>query len=210
MGWNVVAVEYRLAQVALALAPVEDCLCAVRYLAAQARTYNIDVNRIVVSGASAGGHLALTPGMIPDNAGLDRECTGDLSTNDGSRTTPLPRVAAIVNFYGVTDVADVIDGPDRSERAVLWLVSRPNREEIAKRVSPLTYVRPGLPPLLTIHGEKDTTVPYQHAVRLHEAVSKAGVPNKLLTIPGAKHGGFSPEERSKVYTTIREFWPRAA
>jgi hypothetical protein len=42
MGWNVVNVEYRLARVALAPAAVEDCLCALRYVAAQAKTYNID------------------------------------------------------------------------------------------------------------------------------------------------------------------------
>jgi len=57
MGWNVVNVEYRLGRVALAPAAVEDCLCALRYLNAQAKTYNIDTNRLVVTGESAGGHL---------------------------------------------------------------------------------------------------------------------------------------------------------
>src|SRR5687767_8254830 len=69
MGWNVVNVEYRLARVAPAPAAVEDGLCALRYLAAQAKTYMIDVNRIVVTGESAGGHLSLTSAMIPDSAG---------------------------------------------------------------------------------------------------------------------------------------------
>jgi dipeptidyl aminopeptidase/acylaminoacyl peptidase len=76
---------------------------------------------------------------------------------------------------------------------------------VAHRVSPLTYIRAGLPPILTIHGDADTTVPYQHAVRLHEALNKAGVPNQLLTIPGGKHGNFTPEERTRIYVTIREF-----
>ncbi|HET9362452.1 MAG TPA: alpha/beta hydrolase, partial [Vicinamibacterales bacterium] len=58
LGWNVVNVEYRLARVAPAPAAVEDCLCALRYLAAQAKTYGIDVSRIVVTGESAGGHLS--------------------------------------------------------------------------------------------------------------------------------------------------------
>ncbi len=44
MGWNVVNVEYRLGKVALAPAAVEDCLCALRYIAAQAKTYDIDTN----------------------------------------------------------------------------------------------------------------------------------------------------------------------
>jgi dipeptidyl aminopeptidase/acylaminoacyl peptidase len=85
------------------------------------------------------------------------------------------------------------------------MASLPNREEIARRVSPLTYVRPGLPPVLAIQGDADPTVPYQHSVRLTEALSKADVPNQLVTIPGGKHGGFSREERTRIYATIREF-----
>ena len=133
--------------------------------------------------------------MIPESAGLDLECTG----------APLPRPAAVINWYGITDVADVIDGPHRANAAAQWMGSLPNKMEIAKRVSPLTYARAGLPPILTIHGDADTTVPYQEAVRLHEALAKVGTPNQLLTIPGGKHGNFTPEERTKIYSTIREF-----
>ena len=195
MGWNVVNVEYRLARVAVAPAAVEDCLCALRFINNQAKTYDIDTTRLVVTGESAGGHLALTTGIIPDTAGLDRECAG----------AALPKVAAVINWYGITDVFDVIEGPHRANAAMQWFGSLPNREEIAHRVSPLTYVRSGLPPILTIHGDADTTVPYQHAVRLHEALSKAGVTNQLITIPGGRHGNFTPAERTKIFSTIREF-----
>jgi acetyl esterase/lipase len=195
MGWNVVNVEYRLARVSLAPAAVEDCLCALRWIGANVSKYGIDVNRLVVTGDSAGGHLALTTGMIPESAGLDRECPG----------APLPKVAAIVNWYGITDVADLLDGPNRKGYAVAWLSSMQNRSEIASRVSPLTYVRPGLPPIITIHGDADPTVPYTHALRLKEALDHAGVQNQLVTIPGGKHGGFTPEERVRIFTAIREF-----
>ena len=195
MGWNVVNVEYRLARVSLAAAAVEDCLCALRWVATQAKTYGFDTSRLVVSGDSAGGHLALTTGMIPESAGLDRECPG----------VPLPKVAAIVNWYGITDVADVMEGPNQKSYAVAWMGSMPDRAQIAKRVSPLTYVRSGLPPILTIQGDADPTVPYSHGVRLHEALKQADVPNQLLTIPGGKHGEFTPEERTRIYVTIREF-----
>ena len=195
MGFNVVNVEYRLAKVSLAPAAVEDCLCALRFVAAHAQTYNIDPTKLVVSGGSAGGHLSLTTGMIPESAGLDRECPG----------VPLPKVAGIVNFYGITDVGDLLDGPNLKTYAVTWMSSMPNRMEIARRVSPLTYVRADLPPILTIHGDADPTVPYTHAQRLHKALTEAGVDNKLLTIPGGKHGNFKPDERARIYETIREF-----
>lgn len=77
MGWAVINVEYRLARVALAPAAVEDCICALRWVIRNAEQYNIDVSRLVVTGYSAGGHLALTTGLIPSSAGLDRQCPGN-------------------------------------------------------------------------------------------------------------------------------------
>lgn len=195
MGWNVVNVEYRLARVSLAPAAVEDCLCALRWVAANAKQHHIDASRLVVTGDSAGGHLALTTGMIPESAGLDRECPG----------VPLPKLAAIVDWYGITDVNDLLDGPNRKSYAVAWLSSMPDRPQIAKRVSPLEYVRAGLPPVLMIHGDADPTVPYQHSVRLKDALDKAGVPNQLYTVPGGHHGGFTAPENVGVYTAIKAF-----
>jgi acetyl esterase/lipase len=150
----------------------------------------------VVTGESAGGHLALALGIIPESEGFDRECAAN---------TPLPKVAAVLNWFGVSDVPDVIDGPHRAAAAVRWFGSLPNRMEIAKRVSPITYVRTGLPPILSVHGDADTTVPYQQSVQLHAALTKLNVPNQLITIPGGKHGGFTSEQRDHIYLTIREF-----
>ena len=85
----------------------------------------------------------------------------------------------------------------------------PNRIEVAKRVAPLNYVRAGLPPILTVHGDADPTVPYQHAVRLHRALDAAGVKNQLITIPKGGHGGFSNPETIRAYRAIFEFLGRA-
>jgi acetyl esterase/lipase len=194
-GWSVVNVEYRLARISLAPAAVEDCRCALRWVIRNARQYNFDTSKLVVTGHSAGGHLSLTTGMLPSSAGLDRGCPGSEEL----------KVAAIVNWFGITDVVDLLDGANMKEYAVAWLSSMTNREEIARRVSPLTYVRNGLPPIITIHGDADPVVPYSHAVRLQETLTKAGVPNQLVTIPGGKHGGFSRDEASRAFAAIREF-----
>src|SRR2546422_11779261 len=74
MGYSVVNVEYRLADVSLAPAAIEDCRCALRWVVAHAKEYNIDTDRIVIAGASAGGHLALTTGMLRTSDGFDRFC----------------------------------------------------------------------------------------------------------------------------------------
>jgi acetyl esterase/lipase len=195
MGWNVINVEYRLAKVSQAPAAVEDCLCALRWAYQKAKDYNIDTTRLVTMGNSAGGHLALTMGMVPASAGLDRQCPG----------TEELKVAAVINWYGITDVNDLLAGPNMKTYAVTWLGSMTNRDEIARRVSPLTYVRAGIPPVITIQGDADPTVPYMHGIRLQQALDKAGVPNQHVTIPGGKHGGFTDAEMAKAYAAILSF-----
>jgi dipeptidyl aminopeptidase/acylaminoacyl peptidase len=66
-------------------------------------------------------------------------------------------------------------------------------------------LRPGLPPVLTLHGDADDIVPYQHAVRLHQALQKAGTPSELHTIAGGNHGGFTLEENLEAMRVIRAF-----
>jgi acetyl esterase/lipase len=195
MGWNVVNVEYRLGGEALAPAAVVDSFCALRFVSAQAEQYNIDTSRIVVSGQSAGGHLALSMGMIPESEGFADACP------DGET----PEVAAVINWFGVTDVPDVIDGENRSNAAARWFGDMPNPLPLARRLSPLTYVRDDLPPILTIQGDADNVVPYPEGVALHEALAGTNVPNQMLTIPGGGHGGFSADERNLIYATIQEF-----
>jgi acetyl esterase/lipase len=195
MGYAVVNISYRLARVADAPAAVEDCLCALRWVIRNAKEYGFDITRIVTTGYSAGGHLALTTGMIPASAGLDRQCPG---------TEPL-NVAAIVNWYGIADVADLLDGANMKTYAVTWLGSRPDRVDVAKRLSPLSYVRAGLPPVLTIHGDADPTVPYSHATRLHAALQQVGVATELVTIPKGLHGNFPMPEQQRAVDAMRAF-----
>jgi acetyl esterase/lipase len=198
MGFSAVNVEYRLAKVSLAPASVEDCRLALRWIFKNAKAYGFDTTRIVITGGSAGGHLALMTGMLDESAGFDAPKEWD------HQIFPMS-VAAIVNWFGITDVKDLLAGPNRQNYAVSWLGSQPNRDQLAARVSPLTYVRKGVPPILTIHGDNDNLVPYGHAVRLHKALTKANVPNQLVTVPGGKHGGFTRDQMISAFTTIREF-----
>ncbi len=206
MGFAVVNVGYRLADVALAPAAVEDCLCALRWIARNAEQYGLDASRVVVTGMSAGGHLSLTTGMIPSSAGLDRQCAARAFS--GPRPADPATVAAIINWYGITDVVDMLDGPNVKGYAVEWLGSLPNRVEVASRVSPVNYVREGLPPIFTIHGDADPIVPYEHAVRLKDKLDAVGAANELHTVPGGGHGGFNDEETLEIYEKIFSFLAR--
>lgn len=205
MGWAVINVEYRIARQSPAPAAVEDCRCALRWVAYNAPQYNLDTSKIVLTGSSAGGHLALITGMLPAESVLNRQCATDNNTRWRDATEPQIKVAAIVNWYGITDVSELLDGPNAKHYAQEWFGSLANREDIARRVSPVNYVRAGLPPVITIHGEQDDIVPYTQAVRLHAALDKAEVPNRFITIPGGKHGGFSRKDFVNCFAAIREF-----
>ena len=196
MGFNVVNVEYRLGRVARAPAAVEDCRCALRWVIRNAETYGFDAQKLIVTGRSAGGHLSLSTGMLPVSAGFDAECISGAE----------PKVAAVINYYGITDVADLMSGkPNEKSYTVSWLGSQSDRKEIADAVSPIHHVREGLPPILTIHGDADKVVPYSHATELHKRLDAAGAANQLLTIPDGGHGGFSRDEVALIDKTIRAF-----
>jgi acetyl esterase/lipase len=199
-GWRVVNVEYRMAGNSLAPGSVEDTRCALRWIYRNAAQWKFDTSKIILTGHSAGGHLSLITGMLPDGTALDNRCYADTKYGD----VPT-KVAAIVNWYGISDVNDLIKGPNVKNYAVMWMGSLPNAEEVAKSVSPLTYVRAGLPPVVTIHGDKDDVVPYTHATRLHDALKKDKNTERLVTIEGGGHGMFTKEQYTKGFDEIWKF-----
>jgi acetyl esterase/lipase len=187
-GFVCANVEYRLAKAATAPAAVTDVLNAAHWFETNAKKYNVDTKRIVVTGGSAGGHLSLMVGMTPKSAKLG----------------PPAKVAAVVDFYGITDVGDQFDGPHKQDYAVTWVPEQSGRLELASRVSPMTYVRKGLPPILVIHGDADSTVPYEHSVKLVKALRDAGDDAELVSVPQGEHG-FPKAKEDEIYE--QNIWP---
>jgi dipeptidyl aminopeptidase/acylaminoacyl peptidase len=91
--------------------------------------------------------------------------------------------------------------------AVTWVPEQAGRTELAHRVSPMTYVRRGLPPILTLHGDQDQTVPYEHGVKLTRALVEAGSKAELISVPNGKHG-FPKEKLDELYPQIFAFLER--
>ncbi len=195
MGFSVVNVGYRLAAQSLAPAAVADCRCALRWVMTNAREYNFDVEKIILSGFSAGGHLAMMTGILSAANGFDSYSPGDEEL----------KVAAIVNWYGITDVKDLLEGANVRDYALEWMGNQSDRLEIAERVSPINYVHSQVPPIFTVHGDSDSSVPYNHAVRFHESLDRVNVPNQLLTIPEGDHGSFNYTQNVNIYQNIEDF-----
>jgi len=194
-GFVVANVEYRLAKAAPAPAAVSDVLQAAQWFHDHAAQYKVDPNRILVTGSSAGGHLALMVGMTPASAGL--------LANPG----PPVKIAGVIDFFGIADVADQLGGPNAREYAVQWIPEQPNRMELARRISPMTYVRKGLPPILALHGDADPVVPYEQSVNLTKAIRSAGGDAELITVPGGKHG-FTSQEMDALWPQIFKWLKR--
>jgi len=209
MGFAAVNVEYRLAKSSLAPAAVEDCRCALHWVFANAKKYNFDPSRVVLQGGSAGGHLVLTTGMLTPKDGFDNQCWTDdedyWSKSPGTNSDP--KVAAIVNWFGIADVLDELHGANAKGYAVVWLGNQPSADEIAKRVSPINYVNRNNPPIITIHGDKDTDVPVEQSRMMSAKLEKQGVEHQLNTIAGAEHGlaDGDPQNVRQAYEAAIEF-----
>jgi acetyl esterase/lipase len=187
-GFVVANVEYRVAAQAKAPAAVTDALDATHWFFKHAKQYHVDPKRIVVTGGSAGGHLALMVGMTPKSAHLG----------------PVSPVAAVVDGFGITDAVDLLNGPHHQFWADDWIPAGPARVELARRVSPMTYVRHDLPPIFIAQGADDHTVPLEQSIRLHNALDEDGVPNEFEIVPNAHHG-FNPEQWKTLDVKIFAF-----
>lgn len=196
-GWNVVNVEYRKGE-GTAPAAVDDCMMAVQWIVRHSRDFNIDPQRIVISGESAGGHLALITGMLNSISGSHKYYSGDSL-----------KIIAIVNWYGVTDIAGTDNfykkQNQQSNYASIWVGNTERMDSISNAFSPVKRITSSTPPIITIHGRKDSVVPFEQAVELHEMLNKAGIKNELVSIADGKHLGFTDKEYQNIYTRIFDF-----
>ncbi len=207
-GYAVASINYRLSSHARFPAQIEDCKTAIRWLRANAKTYNIDPDRIGVWGASAGGHLVALLGV----AGNAKELEGNFG-NIGQSS----RVQCVVDFFGPSNLLTMAkqsgpdskidhDSPTAPEARLIGGPVQENREKAA-RASPVTYVSKDAAPFLIVHGDKDPVVPCGQSEELAAALKKAGVEVTLKKLEGAGHGGreFNNPENRKL---IEEFFDK--
>ena len=202
-GYAVVTANYRLASRARAPAAVEDVRCVLRWVHANAAQWSFDLDRIVLTGWSAGGHLVMMAGLVSSADGFDTRCPAAArGVYAADREMP---VRAIVNWYGPADIPDVLTGPNAISVTATWIGSEPGADDLARRVSPMSYLSEQSPPIITIHGDADRVVPYQQSVRLHGVLDELGVANRLVTVEGGGHGAFAVDVYRDVRTAILEF-----
>lgn len=197
-GYVAMTVSYRLAPKFPFPAAIHDVKAAVRWARANATKYQIDPERIGVTGGSAGGHLAQFLGVTADV----KEFEGKGGNADQSS-----KVACVVNVYGPSDFTKSY-GKSVDAAEVLPLFLGGNLETARKRhiqASPLYWVTPNAAPTLCIHGTNDKYVAHEQAVWLIDKLKAASVEAELVTLEGAGHG-FQGKDAEKAEKAMFAFF----
>ena len=189
-GYAVASINYRLSYEAKFPAQLEDCKAAVRWLRANAATYNLDPTRIAAWGSSAGGHLAALLGTTADVADLE----GDLGN-----ATFSSRVQTVIDWYGPTDLlkmnqqalpCNVIDHDSvLSPESLLIGCAIQTCKEKTERANPIRYITADDPPFLIMHGTADCLVSPLQSQIFYDALQTIGLDSTLIFLQGAGHGG---------------------
>jgi acetyl esterase/lipase len=159
-GWVVVSVNYRLSPAARMPAHVEDVKAAVRWVRDHADALGVDPGFVVLTGGSAGGHLAALAALDPE---LD--------------------VQACVPHYGIYDLHE------RNLRGFLQKYVMPGPPDVLwDEMSPIARVHAGAPPFLVVHGTFDSMAYVDQARRFVGALRTASrQPVAYAELPGAQH-----------------------
>jgi len=179
-GYVALTVTYRLAPEFPFPAAVQDCKTAVRWLRAHAAQYNVDPERIGITGSSAGGHLAQFLGVTAEVRKFEGE--GYLEHSSA--------VACVVNLFGPSDFTRSQDkSVDAAEVLPMFFrgILGPKRREYIIG-SPLYWVTPNAAPTLCIHGTADKHVPLEQTEWLVDRLKASAVEAELLKLEGAGHG----------------------
>jgi len=172
MGMVTFSVDYRLAILNgevpnPAISPIEclmDAKSAMRWVRENAAKFGIDPNKIVVSGQSAGGHLALATAMIDEY----NEKSDNLSISCSPNAVLL--FSACVNT-----VEGWCDRLLAERRTRIW------------SISPFHHVRKGLPPMIEFHGIDDEQVPKWTVQFFESEMKKEGNYFEQHMYQGRKH-----------------------
>jgi acetyl esterase/lipase len=184
-GYTGLSVDYRLSPVVRHPQHLQDLKCALRWLRGQAAGLGVDTERIAVVGGSAGAYLAALLAYTPDDPALE---------GDGRPRSGGTRVAAAV-LHGVPADLTVLETSAADARGAVHALlgtTTPTARQL-REASPLSKLRPDSVATLILHGQNDRQVPVDQALRLDQALTRAGVAHVLHIIPHAGHADFGAE-----------------
>ena len=182
LGFVAISMEYRVRGRHDSTIPdsMADAFAAFRWVHENAGELGIDPERIVVSGGSAGGHLAAAVGTIAEH--------------------PQYGPSAMVLYNPVTDVR----GLNNTQRLNDLIGGD------AAAVSPMEHIEAGAPRTIIFHGEDDATVPITQSEVFCERMTAVGSQCELSRFAGVGHGFFNarlPAYEPVLMETVRFLSP---
>jgi acetyl esterase/lipase len=179
-GWVCVAPNYPLSPKSTWPDHIVACKQALAWIKENIEDYGGDPNFVVVTGESAGGHLAAMVGLTPN----DPEYQPGFEDVDTS-------VRACVPFYGAYDLANVLETKAGEREYKFFLaksVFKSRDREIARRASPLTRVHADAPPFFLLHGTHDSLINVAEARELTKRLRETSKSTVVYAeLPGAQH-----------------------
>jgi len=209
MGATVISVNYRLAPETKLPQIIEDIKDGFRWIHSTGKEeYGYDTSRVIVAGHSAGGYLTLMCGFCLEKrpqALISYFGYGDVSGAWYSQPDPFYRSLDIIpeENSGIDRKGpETIAGYEGRGIDNLYLYYRQNglwtkevggvdpkiNPDFYREYNPIENISSSYPPVLFLHGENDTDVPYSKSVAMSEALTKKGVQNQLITIKEGTHG----------------------
>ncbi|SMP58791.1 Acetyl esterase/lipase [Neorhodopirellula lusitana] len=188
-GFAVASVDYRLYRKDGPIA-MRDCVIdskdAVRYLAKNANSLNLNPSQCFTMGDSAGGQIAQMLLLTsPESLAGDVVLSG----------TEYQMVAG-VSWYGPCDFekTDLFNHDDRADfrdrfgpRILLPDSDPADKIALYREMSPINYLAKNSPPLLMIQGDKDTTIPVKHAYYMKQKADTLAAPVEIKIVKNAGH-----------------------
>lgn len=200
-GYAIASVDFRLSGEAPFPAQIYDIKAAVRYLRANAKGY--DASKIVLVGASSGGHLVAMAGVTNGDKALEGSIGAYLDTSSD--------VQAIVSYFGASNLTTILSQSTPHGLSVripaLDLLIGGQPEDVpamARQASPVFYVDATDPPLHMLHGDQDPQMPINQSHELQHAYEQAGAIVQFDVVYGGGHSGpdFWDDTRSEL---VRKF-----
>ena len=198
-GLNVVNLNYRLKR-GIPLA-TEDLTYALNFLRAQRATYHVPLDRVILSGFSAGAHIASLVAVTANDPTYPHQLE------------PGIRIAGVVNFSGPVGGLDVVETvfmnnevPIMKEIGMALFpasVGYAAKEEI-KKYEPLTYFDKQDPPFFIWHGGKDDQVPPVTFEKFVDLLHQDSQKNEVMFVPEGLHSP-TASELEAAYQKIFEF-----
>lgn len=183
---------------------IDDISAALAAIKKKGAEYGVNINKVLLNGISAGGHLSLLYAYTQkETAPIEPACVVELCG---------PTDLANPFFYAPENGLNKSGDPDLTRNIVsngigcaIDLPGMDSAREALKKYSPVNFVDENTVPTVFGHGEQDELVPYGNALDLNAKLDAFGVKHTFVSFPDSGHGCEDKASQHKVMQLFFEY-----